>query len=68
MVDVDQVDLEVPADVAQYVQPIPISPPASTWTSTSVVESHSSVPSDSGRSVGTVKAEVQTSRTGTSTR
>src|SRR5205823_4660554 len=56
------------AAAAPYVQPIPVSPPASTSTRTSVVSSHSSVPSDSCASVGTVKTEARSSVSGVSTR
>ena len=38
---------------------MPVSPPASIRTSTIVVESHFSVPSDSGASVGNSKARTE---------
>src|SRR5690348_14862011 len=44
--------------------PIPVTPPPRTLTSTSVVSLHSMVPSASGVSVGTVKAETSSDSTG----
>src|SRR5262245_40729027 len=41
-----------------YVKPMPVCPPACASTMTIVVESHSSVPSDSGKSVGIVYADT----------
>src|SRR6185437_1901190 len=40
------------AEASAYVYPMPDCPPASTVTTTSVVEFHANVPSASGRSVG----------------
>src|SRR4051795_11374285 len=51
-----------------YVYPSPVSSPASTSTTTIVVESHARVPSDSGSSVGTVCAETDRRSTATSAR
>src|SRR3954470_2333665 len=56
------------AAAAPYVQPIPVSSPAAASTSTRVVWSHSSVPSDSWASVGTTKTEARTSASGVSMR
>src|SRR5436190_719838 len=47
-----------------YVYPRPTASPANTRTTTIVVESHSSVPSDSGASVGIVRANASTLSTG----
>src|SRR6188472_1762294 len=43
-----------------YVYPRPTASPANTRTTTIVVESHSNVPSDSGASVGIVRANAST--------
>src|SRR5215831_13368243 len=47
-----------------YVYPRPHVSPTNTRTTTIVVESHSSVPSDSGASVGIVRAKASTLSTG----
>ena len=48
----------LPAASGAYVQPRPHDAPERASTTTIVVESHSSVPSDSGASVGIVNAET----------
>src|SRR5919201_5385019 len=48
-----------------YVYPSPTSPSARACTTTIVVESHSSVPSDSGSSVGIVRASTSSCSTAT---
>src|SRR5690242_13241528 len=47
-----------------YVYPRPLVSPANARTTTIVVESHSNVPSDSGASVGIVRANASTLSTG----
>jgi hypothetical protein len=53
----------VPAAAGAYVYPRPVLPLPRSSTTTIVVESHSAVPSDSGSSVGTVKAETSRAST-----